>query len=193
MNTIQKPIEYEQIINKSKFIAIIKPVHNKNQINTILQDVKQQYKNATHYCYAYIIDEQEKCSDDKEPSKTAGMPILNVLQNQHLNHIICIIVRYFGGIKLGAGGLVRAYSSTTSLALLTATIIPLEKNDIINITFTYTNIKQIDYLLKDYEIINKQYHENIQYQFRVKQEQSNKIEETLKPYIETISRKEEQK
>jgi len=193
MNTIQKPIEYEQIINKSKFIAIIKPVHNKNQINTILENVKQQYKNATHYCYAYIIDGQEKCSDDKEPSKTAGMPILNVLQNQHLNHIICIIVRYFGGIKLGSGGLVRAYSSTTSLALLTATIIPLEKNDIINITFTYTNIKQIDYLLKDYEIINKQYHENIQYQFRVKQEQSNKIEETLKPYIETISRKEEQK
>lgn len=193
MNTIQKQIQYEQIINKSKFIAIIKPVHNKEQIIPILEETKQQYKNATHYCYAYIIDGEQRCSDDKEPSKTAGMPILNVLQNQDLNHIICIIVRYFGGIKLGAGGLVRAYSSTTSLALQTANIIPLEKNYIIDITFPYTSIKQIDYLLKDYEITDKHYQENIHYQIKIKEEQAHNLEQSLIPYINTISRKEETK
>lgn len=186
MFTIKEPIEFEQTINKSKFIAILKPVHNKEEIEESLKTTKEKYKGATHYCYAYIIDQEQRCSDDGEPSKTAGMPILTVIQGKELNHVICIIVRYFGGIKLGTGGLVRAYSSTTKEAVEHATIIPFIKQEKIEITFTYENIKNIDYILMNIEIIEKEYQEKITYQFLIPEENAKNIETELNPYIESF-------
>lgn len=107
-------IENEIIIKKSKFIAKLYKINNLNEIDNVINDLKKEYKKATHICYAYIINGQEKAVDDGEPSGTAGKPILNVLQKRKLNEILVVVIRYFGGIKLGAGGLVRAYTKSAS-------------------------------------------------------------------------------
>ena len=90
----------EIVINKSRFITLIYNVNSKDDVNNILNKIKCDYPNATHYVYAYIIDGIMYATDDKEPSGTAGKPILNVLVRNNLNHILCVVVRYFGGIKL---------------------------------------------------------------------------------------------
>lgn len=106
--------ENEIIIKKSKFITKLYEIKDINEISQIIDNLKKDYKKATHICYAYIINGQEKAVDDGEPSGTAGRPILNVLQKRKLNEILVVVIRYFGGIKLGAGGLVRAYTKSTS-------------------------------------------------------------------------------
>ena len=108
MKSIQKEITSEIIINKSRFITILTNINDIDKVKEKLEEIKKKYKDATHYCYAYIINNHEKCSDNGEPSGTAGMPILNVLKQNDLTNILCVVIRYFGGIKLGAGGLIRA-------------------------------------------------------------------------------------
>ena len=117
MKSIKEEVINEIIINKSKFITVLTNINDINKIKEKLEDIKKTYKDATHYCYAYIINNHEKCSDNGEPSGTAGMPILNVLKQNNLTNILCVVIRYFGGIKLGAGGLIRAYSTSASEAL----------------------------------------------------------------------------
>ncbi len=103
-------------IKKSKFIGQLFDVFSQEEISNILQELKKEHKKATHICYAYRISQpfSEKAFDDGEPSGTAGKPILNVLQKQDKQNCLLVVIRYFGGIKLGAGGLVRAYSKTAS-------------------------------------------------------------------------------
>ena len=98
-------------IKKSKFIAYYYEVDSTKEVKKILEDLKKEHKKARHIPYAYKIDQGIKKSDDKEPSGTSGMPILNILEKNNLNHTLIAVVRYFGGIKLGAGGLIRAYSN----------------------------------------------------------------------------------
>ena len=117
MKTILNNYVSELEINKSRFITLLYKVDNIDLIKEKLDLVKDLYKDATHYCYAYIIDNNKKSSDDGEPGGTAGVPIMEVLLKNDLNYVLCVVVRYFGGIKLGAGGLVRAYTKTTSLAV----------------------------------------------------------------------------
>ncbi len=108
-------------VKKSKFISYIFNVNSVDEIKRIIEQIKVENKKATHVCYAYSISGKEfleKAFDDSEPSGTAGKPILNVIQKQNLSNILIVVVRYFGGIKLGAGGLVRAYSKAASLAVL---------------------------------------------------------------------------
>ena len=105
----------ELIINKSRFIGIKKELSCEQDIENTLKEIRQEHKNATHICYAYVysIDKVlEKCSDDGEPKGTAGAPIMGVIKKRGAKNTLVIVVRYFGGIKLGAGGLVRAYSKT---------------------------------------------------------------------------------
>ena len=103
MYSIDKNVKNEIIINKSRFITFLFKLNKKDDVETLINKVKNEYKDATHYCYAYIIDGYMKCTDDGEPSKTAGAPLLNVLEKNKLDHILVIVVRYFGGIKLGTG------------------------------------------------------------------------------------------
>ena len=100
-------------IKKSKFIAFYYEVNDLDQILTILNDLKKEHKKARHLPYAYKINNYIKKSDEKEPSGTAGLPILNIIEKNNLNNVLIVIIRYFGGIKLGAGGLIRAYSNAT--------------------------------------------------------------------------------
>ncbi|MBO5310088.1 MAG: IMPACT family protein [Clostridia bacterium] len=106
-------------IKKSKFLGYVFEIESEKQTQTILENLKKEHKKARHIAWAFIITSphQEKCNDDGEPSGTAGRPILNVLQKRGLSNIMVAVVRYFGGIKLGAGGLVRAYSKATTEAL----------------------------------------------------------------------------
>ena len=102
---------YSLEIKKSKFIAYYYEVNYVSEVKEILENLKKEHKKARHIPYAYKIDQEMKKSDDKEPSGTSGMPILNIIEKNNLNHVLIAVVRYFGGIKLGAGGLIRAYGN----------------------------------------------------------------------------------
>ncbi len=115
--TIAKDIRTEQVISKSRFICSLKKVKTEEEAQEFIKAVKKEFWDATHNCSAYIIDEQhQRSSDDGEPSGTAGMPMLGVLRKQELQQVAAVVTRYFGGIKLGAGGLVRAYSGAVAYA-----------------------------------------------------------------------------
>ena len=103
--------KYEEIIKKSKFISYYYEVNSLDEITNILNNLKKEHKKARHLPYAYKIDQIIKKSDDKEPGGTAGVPIYTVIERNNLNNVLIVIIRYFGGIKLGAGGLLRAYSN----------------------------------------------------------------------------------
>lgn len=180
LKSISKNISNEIIINKSKFITKLIKVENEEEIQNKLEMIKKQYKDATHYCYAYIIGNIKRFNDDGEPGGTAGMPILNVLENKELNNILCVVIRYFGGIKLGAGGLVRAYTNSVTEALNLNEIIELTEGFKINIEFAYDKVKTIDNLLKDYNITYKEYDNNIFYEFEIQEENFNELENKIK-------------
>lgn len=152
------------IIKNSKFITLLYQVEKENSVNELLKLAKKNYPKATHYCYAYIIDNLIKSSDDGEPNGTASNPILNILQKENINHVLCIVIRYFGGIKLGSAGLIRAYSKCTKDCLK---IIELKKGYLIELNFNYNNIKYIDFLLKNINIINKDFKGNITYKLKI--------------------------
>lgn len=150
------------IIKNSKFICLLFQVEQKNEIIELLNETRNKYHDATHCCYAYILDQDKKESDDGEPSGTAGIPILQVLEKNNLNHVLCIVVRYFGKIKLGAGGLVRAYTKSVTEALKN-NIISLTEGVSAQITFPYELLKTIDHLLKNIKIIEKNFDNTITY------------------------------
>lgn len=180
MLSIKDNTENIYIIKKSKFICLLYKVNNIDEINNILNNVKLKYKDATHICYAYICEEKIKCNDDGEPSGTAGLPIYNVLTNNNLDHVLCIVIRYFGGIKLGAGGLVRAYSTSVVEALNKTEIAELKHGINLKIEFNYDLTKQIDYLLKNCIILNKEYKSNVIYNINITLDNYNNIENELK-------------
>ena len=174
MKTIKENIENLLEIKNSKFISIIIRINDKN-INSYLEDIKIKYPKATHYCYAYIYNNDKRSSDDGEPSGTAGMPILNVLEKENLNNVLVVVVRYFGGIKLGAGGLVRAYTKSVTEALKKADYIELMEGHKVLIEFNYSDEKQINYILGDSQVIDKSYNENIIYTTLVSKEMLAKL------------------
>ena len=149
MYTIKENSKYELIVKNSRFITLLYKVSSWGDALDILDKVREEYPDATHYCYGFIADEVERCSDDGEPSGTAGMPILKVLKANNLNYILGIVIRYFGGIKLGAAGLIRAYSKGVANAIKENQLKELVKGINLEITFNWENLKQIDYLLKD--------------------------------------------
>ena len=164
--------EYSFMIKNSKFIALIFPIFHVDEVITHLNEVKVIYPDATHYCYAYIIDQVKRENDDGEPSGTAGIPILQVLEKNHLNYVLCIVVRYFGKIKLGAGGLIRAYSKAVSLCIENH-IVELKKAMIIRITFPYSASKKIDHLLSNSKILFKDFSDDVVYEVVVDKELYN--------------------
>ena len=163
MYTIANNYKYELIIKNSRFITLLYKVNNEDKINIILSNIKEEYPDANHYCYAYKINNKQKSSDDGEPSGTAGIPILKVIEANNLTNILVIVIRYFGGIKLGANGLIRAYSKGVANALKEVELKKLVKGYNIDITFNYDKIKEIDYLLKDITINNKDFNDKITY------------------------------
>ena len=160
---IENNVSNEIIINKSKFITFLYKVKSEDEINNYLTYLKKEYKDATHICYAYILNEKMKCSDDGEPSKTAGVPILEVLRKNQLNYIVCFVIRYFGGIKLGSGGLIRAYANSSSLCLKKTKIIKLEKLLKIKIVISYEKNKSFLKIINEENILEKNFDTGITY------------------------------
>lgn len=110
----------ELVIKKSKFIAYKYEINSLQEVKEILQNLKKEHKKANHICFAYLYSKElvsEKCSDDGEPNRTAGYPILQVMKKKNLTNTLVAVVRYFGDVKLGAGGLTRAYTNVTSEVL----------------------------------------------------------------------------
>lgn len=173
MRTIYKAIESEIEIKKSRFISIIKNIQSIEEFNTCIEELKVKYPKATHYCYGYICGNIERFSDDGEPGGTAGTPILNVLKKENLNNICCVVIRYFGGIKLGAGGLVRNYAKSARDALKIANIVQLIDGYRVLLELSYEDIKKVDYLLKDYIISNKTYNDNVIYELLIDKDSIN--------------------
>lgn len=165
MFTIKNEVNGEIIINKSKFITYIYKVNNLLEVNEKLNELKTKYKDASHICYSYIINNIKRFNDDKEPSHTAGMPILNVLESKNLNFILAVVIRYFGGIKLGAAGLVRAYTNSVASLINNDDLIPIKNMITKRIEFDYENINKINYILKNNEITYKEFDKNVIYEF----------------------------
>ena len=183
MYSIKESIENTIIIKKSKFITKLIKVNSIDEVNKYLEEIKKEFKDSTHICYAYIVNGQEKCVDDGEPSGTAGLPILNILKKNNLTNVLAIVIRYFGGIKLGAGGLVRAYSNSVNDTLKLTEIIELEEGYLVELEFSYDQVKLVDYILNDKTIINKEYNDNIVYSFYLNKDELNFIPELEKVAI----------
>lgn len=166
-NTISK---YE--INKSIFICCLYKINSIDEVKTYLEETKNNFKDATHYTYAYIIDEARKSSDDGEPGGTAGVPIMEVLLKHELNYVLCIVIRYFGGIKLGTGGLVRAYRKSACIGIDNSTLLNLVDGYKIEITASYEEQKNIEKLIKNYTF-SKTYTDIVKYELNIKQDDIN--------------------
>lgn len=181
MKTIEDS-NYTIVINKSKFICELLYINNQDEIDSKLKDIKYKYKGATHYCYAYIYDNNKRFNDDGEPGGTAGMPILNVLENNNLNHVLCVVIRYFGGIKLGAGGLVRAYTKSVTSCLENTKIIDKKECQLIKITFSYDKVKIIDKIINK-NILLKEFENSITYTIAISKDEVKNTLKLLENYI----------
>lgn len=181
MKTIEDS-NYTIVINKSKFICELLYINNQDEIDSKLKDIKHKYKGATHYCYAYIYDNNKRFNDDGEPGGTAGMPILNVLENNNLNYVLCVVIRYFGGIKLGAGGLVRAYTKSVTSCLENTKIIDKKECQLIKITFSYDKVKIIDKIINK-NILLKEFENNITYTIAISKDEVKNTLKLLENYI----------
>jgi uncharacterized YigZ family protein len=153
--------EHEIIIQKSRFIAHIKRAETEIEAQEFIQSLKKKYWDAAHNCSAYIIGEHDhiqKANDDGEPSGTAGVPILEVLKKKKLKDTVVVITRYFGGIKLGAGGLIRAYGKATSEGIETAGIVERRLVQTIHVKIDYTWLGKVEKELRESEYIIKEIH-----------------------------------
>lgn len=175
---IKDEVQNEIIIQKSRFITYLKPLNSIDEYREELKNLKKKHYDATHVCSAFIYDDNQKSSDDGEPSGTAGMPILNVLSKNEMNHIAAYVVRYFGGIKLGAGGLIRAYSSSVSEALKLAIKYIEVVYPSFYLSLSYDMANKIEHYLSSNTIdLKKEYTETVNYTFAL--DDINKLDKIL--------------
>lgn len=177
MKSIKENVSSEIVIKNSRFIGVLYKLNSLEDINKYLNIVKETYKDATHYPYAYIYNGYIKCSDDKEPSGTAGNVILNILKKNELNFVLCVVVRYFGKIKLGAGGLIRAYANSTKFTINKSEIIPLTMGINCDISFDYSLKKEVNYILTNSNIIKESYGNKISYNIETVDNVLDKLKE----------------
>lgn len=175
-------------IEKSRFIAYLKPIFNEEEYKEYLKQIKKKHYDSTHVCSALICGNIKRSNDDGEPSGTAGAPILNVLEKNNLNNTCALVVRYFGGIKLGAGGLIRAYSNAVVETLKKAIIVEDIKYPKYQIKLSYDIANKLDnFFLKNTLFLNKEYDEEVTITYVLKNEKDNdkviEISKGLKPLL----------
>ncbi|MCD7129951.1 YigZ family protein [Limosilactobacillus agrestis] len=182
--TIAKNTTYEQIIKKSRFICSIARVSSEEEAQQFVASIQAANKKATHNCFAYMIgdnDQIQRESDNGEPSGTAGIPILESLKLAKIHNVVAVVTRYFGGIKLGAGGLIRAYSNTTTEAIHQAGLVQRIKQAILKITVTYALHDPLLYYLKEnnLEVTNETYGVNVETSIYVNEMDLEDVKEKL--------------
>ncbi len=154
--TVKQAASDEYIINKSRFIGHAAPAHNEEAALAFLQRIRQEHRDATHNCFAYVIGQNAgviRYSDDGEPGGTAGMPILEVIRARGIVNVCVVATRYFGGILLGAGGLVRAYSHTCALAITAAQVAVMEKSQRWWVEVAYPQWDKVLHHLKNQPVV----------------------------------------
>lgn len=153
--TIRKRAESSFTEKKSEFIGYISPAETEEEAIAFINEIRAMHRKATHNCYAYILrnNNTSRHSDDGEPGGTAGMPIYDVLSKNGITDVVCVVTRYFGGILLGTGGLVHAYSKGASTALANSDIVTMEVADSLKISCDYTMYGMLGSVLPEYEAI----------------------------------------
>lgn len=173
--TIVSPSSATLLEKKSEFIAQLSPIQTQEEALAFLENIRRQHRKARHNVYAYRLrkDNASRYSDDGEPQGTAGIPILDVLQKQGLTDICCVVTRYFGGILLGANGLVRAYSHSTAMAVENARICIMYPCYSVTIQMDYTQYGKVFYLLskanEDLEIQNTVFTDQVKISLQIKE------------------------
>lgn len=191
MKTVKKECEIEFEEKKSRFIGYIKPVFSKEEAEKFINKIKDRHGDATHNCSVYKINtggqEYYKADDDGEPSGTAGKPMGDILSYMGVTNLVIVATRYFGGIKLGAGGLVRAYAKTAKLAINEAEIVDYEEKIDLIFELPYEKISDLEKLLREFEaeIFEKSFLDRAIYKIRVKKDFLNAVEGLT--YINIIS------
>lgn len=179
MFSIEKNVKNEIIINKSRFITYLIRIEKIEDVKEQIDIIKSINKDATHYCYAYILNSVKHFSDDGEPSGTAGMPMLNVIENNNLNYVLAVTVRYFGGIKLGAGGLVRAYTKSVTSTLDIASIIKIDFGYSFKISCNFDKKALVENLISNLKIENIFFDNKVNYTLNCNKEQFEIVKELL--------------
>ena len=154
--TIKEDGQVQEEIKKSRFICHAKRIYSEEEARDFITAIKKEHYKATHNCSAFIIGERseiKRTSDDGEPSGTAGIPMLGVLENHNLTNICVVVTRYFGGIKLGAGGLIRAYAGSVALAVKEIGIIEIKEQAGIQIQMTYAQYQEYGNFLKEHNLM----------------------------------------
>ena len=172
-----EPFILEQ--KKSKFIGLLYNVKTTNDVKNILDKLNQEYSDATHICYAYKINEVVKCFDDGEPNKTAGFKILEAINSSDLNYTLGVVIRYFGGVKLGVGPLSRCYFKVIKEAINESEIIEIDNKITIFLETKLDNLKLLNNITKDYEVINKLFNEKITYEIKINKNDLDTLKITL--------------
>ena len=179
---LEKNITSEIIEKKSRFIANLFYVETPQEAEDKIKQVKKKYYDAKHNCFAYITlngnEIQKKCSDDGEPSGTAGAPMLEILEKQSIYNVVVIVTRYFGGILLGTGGLVRAYSDSLKEAIKKSTLVEQEPGYEAEIKLTYADFEKFKYYCNknNINIINSEYSDFIICKIEVNDAEKNRLE-----------------
>ena len=154
--TIKEDGQVQEEIKKSRFICHAKRVYSEEEARDFITAIKKEHYKATHNCSAFIVGERseiKRTSDDGEPSGTAGVPMLGVLENHNLTNVCVVVTRYFGGIKLGAGGLIRAYAGSVALAVKEIGIVEIKEQAGIQIHMTYAQYQEYGNFLKEHNLI----------------------------------------
>jgi len=187
--TITKPAEGELFKDKnSKFYGFTFPVTNEDQIKQHIEDVRKTHYAARHWCYAYQIGTEDikyRANDDGEPSNSAGMPIYGQIQSFGVTNVLIIVVRYYGGVKLGVGGLINAYRTGAQLALEASHIIEKTINKTYQLKFEYKNMSKVMRLLKDndVDISNQTLELDCLLEISVRKNNSNKVAELFEQFF----------
>ncbi len=154
--TIEKPPEPAIFKDrKSKFIGYACPVQHTDQVKPIIDHLKKEHHSARHWCYAYRIGIKniaERANDDGEPSNSAGIPILNQIKSKNLTNVLVIVVRYFGGVKLGVGGLINAYKTAAQMVLDGAEIVEKIRTKNLQIIFSYNDMNKVMRIIKEFQL-----------------------------------------
>lgn len=182
--TIGKTGQHELIIKKSKFICSLARTETVEEAQEFIEQVSKKYHDATHNTYAYTLglnDNQVKASDNGEPSGTAGIPELKALQLMKLKNVTAVVTRYFGGIKLGAGGLIRAYSNSVTEAAQNIGVVKCVMQQLIQFSIPYNRIDEINHYLEEnrISIANQEYTTNVTIQIYLDLDQIQKVEDSL--------------
>lgn len=182
MKTIKNESYAEIVEKKSRFIANVFPVDSKEEAEEKIEEIRRKYFDAKHNCYGYIVENFEKSSDDGEPSKTAGAPILDIIKRKELQNVLIVVTRYFGGILLGTGGLVRAYFKVAQDAIEKVDVINKVKGIRYTIYITYKNQKDVLYWCKKLNInlIDTKYDKYIELKLESTKENKEKLLNNIK-------------